>query len=96
LRGWHLQGEELEAYVAGQMDELDQNYANLRLRECTWCREAVSRFSEFTSKLDFISQEGMTRLKRRVRAAIIFKGLVPCPLPGARYGWRVPRPRYSY
>jgi len=53
LRGWHLQGEELKAYVAGQMDELDRGYANLHLKECAWCREEVSHFSEFTSKLEF-------------------------------------------
>jgi len=53
LRGWHLQGEELKAYVAGQMDELDRGYANLHLRECAWCREEVNHFSEFTSKLEF-------------------------------------------
>jgi hypothetical protein len=53
LRGWHLQGEELKAYVAGQMDELDRGYANHHLRECAWCREEVGHFSEFTSKLDF-------------------------------------------
>lgn len=53
LRSWHLQGEELKTYVAGQMDELDRGYANLHLRECAWCREEVSHFSEFTSKRDF-------------------------------------------
>ncbi|HKQ08130.1 MAG TPA: hypothetical protein VJ464_23595 [Blastocatellia bacterium] len=53
FRGWHLQGEELKAYVASQMDEPDRRYASRHLRECAWCREEVSYFSEFTSKLDF-------------------------------------------
>src|SRR5690348_16267759 len=39
FRSWHLQGEELKAYVAGQMDELDRSYANRHLRECAWCSE---------------------------------------------------------
>jgi hypothetical protein len=53
VRGWHLQGEELKAYVTGQMDGLDRVYANLHLKECAWCREEVTHFSEFTSKLEF-------------------------------------------
>jgi anti-sigma factor RsiW len=68
LRGWHLQGEELKAYVAGQMDELDRGYANLHLRDCAWCREEVSHFSEFTSKLEFYLSRRHAPLKQpRVR-----------------------------
>jgi hypothetical protein len=53
LKGWHLQGEELKAYVEGRMDELDLDYANLHLQDCAWCREEVDNFSEFTAKLDY-------------------------------------------
>ena len=52
LKNWHLQGEELRAYVEGRMDELDLNYANLHLKECGWCEEEVGNFSAFTSKLE--------------------------------------------
>ena len=52
LKHWHLQGEELKAYVEGRMDELDLSYANLHLKECGWCKEEVGHFSEFTSKLE--------------------------------------------
>lgn len=42
LRDWHLQGEELEAYLYGEMnDELDIDCANLHLEECRECRMKV-------------------------------------------------------
>ncbi|MGA9772992.1 MAG: hypothetical protein WBV94_28435 [Blastocatellia bacterium] len=51
LKNWHLQGEELRAYVEGRMGELDLDYANLHLIDCGWCREEVIHYSEFTSRL---------------------------------------------
>jgi hypothetical protein len=51
LKGWHLQGEELKAYVDGRMEEVDQEYASLHLKECAWCREAVDDYSEFGKNL---------------------------------------------
>jgi hypothetical protein len=53
LKGWHLQGEELKAYVEGRMEELDLGYANLHVQDCAWCREEVNNYSEFTAKLEY-------------------------------------------
>jgi hypothetical protein len=78
LRGWHLQGEELKAYVAGQMDELDRGYATLHLRECAWCKEEVSHFSEFTSKLEFYLSRRHTPLKPPARSRLLDRlGAIP-------------------
>lgn len=52
LKHWHLQGEDLRSYVEGKMDELALNYANLHLKECGWCKEEITHFSEFTIKLE--------------------------------------------
>ena len=43
LKGWHIQGEDLKAYVEGRMDQLDLDYANLHIAECAWCREEVDK-----------------------------------------------------
>src|ERR1700752_3735172 len=47
LKGWHLQGDELAAYLACQMNELDSSYASLHLRECDECRQVVSKTSAY-------------------------------------------------
>lgn len=79
LRGWHLQGEELKAYVAGQMDELDRGYANLHLKECAWCREEVSHFSEFTSKLEFYLSRRHAPIKASRKRSKFFDRLGDIP-----------------
>ncbi len=65
LRGWHLQGEELKAYVEGRMDELNQGYVNLHLQYCGWCREEVSHFSEFAEKLEYYLSKRHAPLKQQ-------------------------------
>jgi predicted anti-sigma-YlaC factor YlaD len=43
LNDWHLQGEELEAYLYGEMnDEFDIEIANLHLEDCRDCRMKVT------------------------------------------------------
>jgi hypothetical protein len=64
LKDWHLQGEELKLYAEGRMDELDLDYADLHLNACGWCREEVSHFSEFTSKLEHYLSKRHAPLKR--------------------------------
>ena len=64
LKDWHLQGEELKAYVEGSMDELDFDYANLHLADCGWCREEVIHYSEFTSKLEYYLSKRHTPVKQ--------------------------------
>jgi len=53
LKDWHLEGEDLRAYVEGRMDQLDLDFANMHLEGCEWCKEEVISFSEFNSKLSY-------------------------------------------
>jgi hypothetical protein len=46
LQGWHLEGEELAAYVEGRMDELNFECASLHLEECSSCMEKTSAVFE--------------------------------------------------
>ena len=46
LKGWHLEGEELAAYVEGRMDELSFECASLHLEECGSCMETTSAVFE--------------------------------------------------
>lgn len=46
LKGWHLEGEELAAYVEGRMDELNFECASLHLEECSSCMEKTSAVFE--------------------------------------------------
>lgn len=47
LKGWHLEGEELAAYVEGRMDELNFECASLHLEECGSCMEKTSAAFEY-------------------------------------------------
>ncbi|MEK6289267.1 MAG: hypothetical protein AABO57_26445 [Acidobacteriota bacterium] len=47
LKGWHLEGEELAAYVEGRMDELNFECASLHLEECGSCMETASAAFEY-------------------------------------------------
>jgi hypothetical protein len=47
LQGWHLEGEELAAYVEGRMDELSFECASLHLEECSSCMERTSAAFEY-------------------------------------------------
>ena len=47
LQGWHLEGEELAAYVEGRMDELNFECASLHLEECSSCMEKTSAAFEY-------------------------------------------------
>jgi hypothetical protein len=42
MQGWHLEGEEVAAYVEGRMDELNFECASLHLEECGSCMEKTS------------------------------------------------------
>lgn len=64
LKGWHLEGEDLKAYVEGRMDQLDLDFANLHLRECAWCREEVDSYSEFSKKLPYYLSKRHVPLKQ--------------------------------
>jgi hypothetical protein len=64
LKGWHLQGEDLKAYVGGRMDQLDLEYANLHLDECAWCREEVDNYSEFSNDLAYYLSKRHTPLQQ--------------------------------
>ncbi len=64
LKDWHLQGEELKAYVEGGMEELDLDYANSHLTGCGWCREEVIHYSEFTSKLEYYLSKRHTPIRQ--------------------------------
>jgi hypothetical protein len=59
LKGWHLEGEELTAYVEGRMDELNFECASLHLEECGSCMEKTS--SAFEYRLEY------PRLRRSAR-----------------------------
>src|SRR4030095_2357634 len=48
MRDWHLEGEELAAYVEGRSDELDFECASLHLQECSSCMLKVSVAFEHT------------------------------------------------
>ena len=48
MRGWHLEGEELSAFVEGRSDELEFECATLHLQECSPCMEKVSAAFEHT------------------------------------------------
>ena len=50
---WHLQGEELKAYIEGRLNELDIDFAKQHLQHCAWCREEVESYSEFSYKLSY-------------------------------------------
>jgi len=47
MQGWHLEGEELAAYVEGRMDELNFECASLHLEECGSCMEKTSAAFEY-------------------------------------------------
>jgi hypothetical protein len=47
MQGWHLEGEELAAYVEGRMDELNFECASLHLEECGSCMEKTSVAFEY-------------------------------------------------
>jgi hypothetical protein len=51
LQGWHLEGEELAAYLEGRMDELDFECASLHLEECSSCMDKTSALSNIASSL---------------------------------------------
>jgi hypothetical protein len=57
LQGWHLEGEELAAYIAGRVDDLHFECASLHLQECGLCMEKVSAAFEYPLEYP--------RLKRR-------------------------------
>jgi hypothetical protein len=64
LKNWHLQGEELKAYVEGRMNELDFDYASSHLNNCGWCKEEIIHYSEFTSKLEHYLSKRHTPVKQ--------------------------------
>ena len=66
LKGWHIQGEDLKAYVEGRMDQLDLDYANLHLAECAWCREEVDNYSEFGTKIPYYLSRRHVPLKQSI------------------------------
>jgi len=47
MQGWHLEGEELAAYVEGRMDELNFECASVHLEECGSCMEKTSAAFEY-------------------------------------------------
>ncbi len=51
LQGWHLEGEELAAYLEGRMDELDFECASVHLEECSSCMEKTS--AAFEQSLEY-------------------------------------------
>src|SRR5882724_4610260 len=60
LKGWHLEGEELAAYVEGRMDELSFECASLHLEECGSCMEKTSAAFEYR-----LENPRVTRISRR-------------------------------
>jgi hypothetical protein len=64
LEGWHIQGEDLKAYVERRMEQLDLDFANIHLRECGWCREEVDNYSEFSKDLDYYLSKRHAPLKQ--------------------------------
>jgi hypothetical protein len=47
MQGWHLEGEELAAYVEGRMDELTFDCASVHLEECGSCMGKTSAAFEY-------------------------------------------------
>ena len=62
LKGWHLEGEELAAYVEGRMDELNFECASLHLEECGSCMEKASAAFEY--RLEYPRLVTNARLKQ--------------------------------
>jgi hypothetical protein len=60
LKGWHLEGQELTAYIRGQMDDLDTDYSRIHLRECAGCRQRVAEAREARTD-KYISNNGNRR-----------------------------------
>jgi hypothetical protein len=56
LQGWHLEGEELAAYLEGRMDELDFECASLHLEECSSCMEKTSAAFEHSLEYPRLSR----------------------------------------
>jgi hypothetical protein len=56
LQGWHLEGEELAAYLEGRMDELDFECASLHLEECSPCMEKTSAAFEHSLEYPRLSR----------------------------------------
>ncbi len=48
MRDWHLEGEELAAYIEKRMDDLESECANLHLEECRSCQNAVENAIEYS------------------------------------------------
>lgn len=71
LQGWHLEGEELAAYLEGRMDELDFECASLHLDECGSCMEKTTAAFEY--RLEY------PRFKRSARhnKPIAWSGNIP-------------------
>jgi hypothetical protein len=57
LKGWHLEGEELTAYLSRQMDDLDSDYARIHLLECAECRHRVSEARQYRTD-NYFSKNG--------------------------------------
>ncbi len=62
MKGWHLEGEELAAYVEGRMDELNFECASLHLEECSSCMEKTSAAFEY--RLQYPRLGTNTRLRQ--------------------------------
>jgi hypothetical protein len=71
LKGWHLQGKELAAYLAGEMNELDFRYAAIHLQQCSKCRYEASQASTAS-----VADSG-----RRKRRLMDRRGILPRVLP---------------
>ena len=56
LQGWHLEGEELAAYLEGRMDDLDFECATLHLEECSSCMEKTSAAFEHSIEYPRLSR----------------------------------------
>ena len=65
MQGWHLEGEELAAYVECRMDKLDFECAILHLDECTSCNDDVSAAFEY--RLRFPGLKAVGQLCRNTR-----------------------------
>lgn len=47
LKGWHLQGRDLRAYIDGKMSNVDADYTTVHLEACGECRQQVQSASEY-------------------------------------------------
>lgn len=56
LQSWHLEGEELAAYLEGRMDELDFECASLHLEECNSCMKKTSAAFEHSLEYPRLSR----------------------------------------